>query len=119
LIRDDANVRAAFQMAQTAMTLQFGWSRGGAQLVWRPFQLAFQLLVLASLAQRSDAQRETMDLLWFPTGGGKTEAYLGLTAFIILLRRLQNTRENDGAGVSVLMRYTLRLLTIQQFQRAS
>jgi hypothetical protein len=118
-IRSDTNVRKAFQLAQAAMALQFGWSRGGAPLTWRPFQLAFQLLVLASLANRSHADRETMDLLWFPTGGGKTEAYLALTAFVIMLRRLRATKEDDGSGVAVLMRYTLRLLTVQQFQRAA
>jgi hypothetical protein len=118
-IRDDPNVRTAFQLSQTAMLLQFGWSRDGAPLIWRPFQLAFQLLVLASLAARSHPDRETMDLLWFPTGGGKTEAYLALTAFAILLRRLRMSDGDGGAGVSVLMRYTLRLLTIQQFQRAT
>ncbi len=118
-MRGDVNVSTAFQLAQTAMLLQFGWTRGGEPLVWRPFQLAFQLLVLASVATRSHPDRETMDLLWFPTGGGKTEAYLALTAFVILLRRLRNTDRDDGAGVAVLMRYTLRLLTIQQFQRAA
>ena len=60
-----------------------------------------------------------MDLLWFPTGGGKTEAYLALTAFVIMLRRLRRAEQDDGSGVAVLMRYTLRLLTIQQFQRAA
>lgn len=118
-IRDDSKVRVAFQLAQNAMRMQFGWSREGAALVWRPFQLAFQLLVLPSLAARSHPDRETMDLLWFPTGGGKTEAYLALTAFIILLRRLRCTQPDKGAGLAVLMRYTLRLLTIQQFQRAA
>ncbi len=118
-IRSNDDVRSAFQLSQRAMHLQFGWLRGGAQLVWRPFQLAFQLLVIASLAKRSHAHRETMDLLWFPTGGGKTEAYLALAAFIILLRRLRGDTGDDGAGVAVLMRYTLRLLTIQQFQRAA
>ena len=118
LIRDDVEVRSAFQLSQMAMSLQFGWQRGG-NLVWRPFQLAFQLLVLASLASRLHPGRAIMDLLWFPTGGGKTEAYLALTAFIVLLRRLRATEQDAGTGVTVLMRYTLRLLTIQQFQRAA
>ncbi len=94
---------------------------------WRPFQLAFVLLNLPSLAdprhpERSeDSTQAIADLLWFPTGGGKTEAYLGLTAFTIAVRRLQ-PRYGDleaAAGVAVLMRYTLRLLTIQQFERAA
>src|SRR5699024_1001169 len=61
------------------------------------------------------------DLLWFPTGGGKTEAYLGLTAYTLAIRRLQHTGQapHSDTGVAVLMRYTLRLLTIQQFQRAA
>ena len=118
-IRDDADIRSAFQLSQMAMNLQFGWLRGGSRLVWRPFQLGFQLLVLASLANRSHPGRAIMDLLWFPTGGGKTEAYLALTAFVILLRRLRATDKDAGTGVAVLMRYTLRLLTIQQFQRAA
>ncbi len=118
-IRTDEDVRAAFQLAQSAMAMQFRWSRKGTALKWRPFQLAFQLLVIPSVAERSHTDREVMDLLWFPTGGGKTEAYLALTAFIIMLRRLQATGEDDGAGVAVLMRYTLRLLTVQQFQRAA
>jgi len=118
-IRTDDDVRTAFQLAQSAMATQFGWSHDGASLTWRPFQLAFQLLVIPSLAERSHADRDVMDLLWFPTGGGKTEAYLALTAFVIMLRRLRGTERDDGAGVSVLMRYTLRLLTVQQFQRAA
>lgn len=118
-IQTDAEVRKAFQLAQSAMATQFGWSRGGEALKWRPFQLAFQLLVLPSISQRFHVDRETMDLLWFPTGGGKTEAYLALTAFIIMLRRLRATKQDDGAGVAALMRYTLRLLTVQQFQRAA
>jgi len=118
-IQSDANVRCAFQMAQEAMNLQFSWSRGGDNLTWRPFQIAFQLMVLASIADGQHPDRETMDLLWFPTGGGKTEAYLGLAAFTILLRRLRAPSDAEGRGVAVLMRYTLRLLTVQQFQRAA
>ena len=93
---------------------------------WRPFQLAFVLLNLPALAdpghrERADGGTALADLLWYPTGGGKTEAYLGLTAFILAVRRLQPAIGglDPHAGVAVLMRYTLRLLTIQQFQRAA
>ncbi|WP_395307517.1 helicase-related protein [Mycobacterium sp. AMU20-3851] len=82
---------------------------------WRPFQLAFVLLCLEGIADETSDDRTTADLLWFPTGGGKTEAYLGLIAFTVFLRRLTGR----GAGVTALMRYTLRLLTIQQFERAT
>jgi hypothetical protein len=93
---------------------------------WRPFQLAFVLLNLPALAvpshpERGDGPGALADLLWFPTGGGKTEAYLGLTAFTLAVRRRQppSGGYDSQAGVAVLMRYTLRLLTIQQFQRAT
>ncbi|MCM1983977.1 DISARM system helicase DrmA [Lyngbya confervoides] len=93
---------------------------------WYPFQLAFILLNIASITDlkhpdRSDPTKAIADLLWFPTGGGKTEAYLGLAAYTIGLRRLQGTiaGRSGEAGVAVLMRYTLRLLTLQQFQRAT
>ncbi|MCA9642754.1 MAG: DEAD/DEAH box helicase, partial [Myxococcales bacterium] len=118
LVESDEAVRTAFQLAQRAMATQRMWM-WGEQLVWRPFQLAFQLLTLRSTAERGDDSRGVMDLLWFPTGGGKTEAYLGITAFLLFLRRLRKTEADDGAGVAVIMRYTLRLLTVQQFQRAT
>ncbi|QRN94557.1 hypothetical protein JRI60_36335 [Archangium violaceum] len=84
---------------------------------WRPFQLAFQLLALPSVVDPADRDRELVDLLWFPTGGGKTEAYLALAALYIFHRRLKNG--DAGGGTAVLTRYTLRLLTAQQFQRAA
>jgi hypothetical protein len=85
---------------------------------WRPFQLAFILLNLAGLHDPLHVDRETVDLLFFPTGGGKTEAYLGLAAWTIAYRRITNGGKL-GAGVAVLMRYTLRLLTLDQLTRAA
>lgn len=87
------------------------------QPAWRPFQLAFQLLALPGLADPEHEDRELVDLLWFPTGGGKTEAYLALAAFTIFRSRLRDPK--GRRGTQILTRYTLRLLTAQQFQRAA
>jgi hypothetical protein len=85
---------------------------------WRPFQLAFLLMTMRGIVEPRCDDRDRVDLLFFPTGGGKTEAYLGLAAFTLVLRRLRH--ENIGyAGVTVLMRYTLRLLTLDQLGRAA
>lgn len=84
---------------------------------WRPFQLAFLLTVIESTIKENDKFRDVLDLIWFPTGGGKTEAYLGLIAYLIIWRRLKY--RGTGGGTAVLMRYTLRLLTRQQFARAA
>lgn len=138
LLENDTTVRRAFCLANQAMLIQMAHSRpeyagtrrpAGERAysepdislvkdrAWRPFQLAFQLLTLASVAFPDDPHRDTVDLIWFPTGGGKTEAYLAVTAFLIFYRRM--IHGPVAGGMAVLMRYTLRLLTSQQFRRAA
>ncbi len=140
LLERDAHVFSAFQFANRTMwdqrvhSLWAAANRKRGKLegtgsefdrpenrTWRPFQMGFILLNLRGIAEETSADRHLVDLLWFPTGGGKTEAYLGLSAFTLALRRLRGDRHGRyaGAGVSIIMRYTLRLLTIQQFQRAA
>ncbi|ABK53738.1 helicase domain protein [Acidothermus cellulolyticus 11B] len=83
---------------------------------WRPFQLAFLLANLCPVINPRHPRRGVVDVIWMPTGGGKTEAYLGLAAFAMLYRR---RAQSNAGGTTVLMRYTLRLLTAQQLQRAA
>ncbi len=137
ILDSDERAMESFNLANKAMLMQSLHSElqkqkrvpGGDTLVfpdlkskqaeerrWRPFQLGFLLLSIKGIIDPNSEDRKIVDLIWFPTGGGKTEAYLGLSAFAIFHRRLKNLK-NCG-GTAIMMRYTLRLLTAQQFQRA-
>jgi hypothetical protein len=121
LLRTDSEVRLAFCFMNKAMHQQSIWKDRSKPLEWHLFQIAFILQCIAAIAREKHPDRSLCDLLWFPTGAGKTEAYLGLAAFTIALRRRMargSDRASCKAGVSVISRYTLRLLTIQQFRRA-
>lgn len=129
LLAEDPIALRAFKLANQAMhvsALQADRAREDPRYVkgrlpaWRPFQLAFVLLNLPSAASADHADRKLAELIYFPTGGGKTEAYLGLIAFVLLLRRLRGQgTPHEGRGVAVLLRYTLRLLTLDQLGRAA
>lgn len=127
ILRDPAQhqLRTAFALGMAAMRLQMRQARINegknpddvAEPTWRPFQLGFILVSLASTINDRHPERELVDLIWFPTGGGKTEAYLGLAAIEIFHRRI--VYGAAGGGTAVITRYTLRLLTAQQFHRTS
>ena len=140
LVSEDKIAGEAFAFANHAMYLQRAYGTWAGEnikndgkvdglmpksehfkdITWRLFQLAFVLLNIESIIDPKSDERKIADLLWFPTGGGKTEAYLGLIAFTLAHRRLRYGEDEDPRkyGVTVIMRYTLRLLTLQQFQRA-
>ena len=125
LLADDQALES-FRLANKAMAMQAkkrqsiasGKPENAIIPEWRPFQLAFLLMNLEGVVHPESADRSTVDLLFFPTGGGKTEAYLGLAAFTLVHRRLKNPGVRS-CGLTVLMRYTLRLLTLDQLGRAS
>ncbi|WP_434797383.1 helicase-related protein [Terrisporobacter vanillatitrophus] len=133
LINNNKDVYDAFTLMNRALLMQRAHSKVGERLPdsgelkninyneeessWRPFQLAYILMCISSVENPKSQYRDIVDLIWVPTGGGKTEAYLGLSAFTIFLRRLRNPV--NGYGTTIIMRYTLRLLAAQQFIRAS
>jgi hypothetical protein len=124
LLKIDEGSRTAFALMNEAMLMQWisndaimGIHKDESSYEWRPFQLAFILMVLESTINENSHFRDTLDLIWFPTGGGKTEAYLGLMVFLFVYRRIKYP--SSSGGTVAMMRYTLRLLTTQQFLRAN
>ena len=135
LIEKDKDVLEAFSLANRSMLMQLihtseirelkqgkilninqvSYDDLNDEIKWRPFQLGFFLLALPSIVTGKD--RELLDLIWFPTGGGKTEAYLALSSFTIIYLRIK--KGEAATGTNVLTRYTLRALTTQQFQRSA
>lgn len=118
-LRTDETAWQAFRYANEAMAQAMMKARPNSPAKWRAFQLAFILLSLPSTASEDHPDRRLLDLVWFPTGGGKTEAYLGLAAFAIFHRRLTAKTPGEQAGTAVFTRYTLRVLTIQQYDRSA
>ncbi len=121
-LQNSSEAMLAFRNANMAMHLQHSWKGvkgvNQSELEWRPFQIGFIMLSLESVCNGKSEYRETLDLLWFPTGGGKTEAYLALIAIGGWYRRFTHLG-TMGGGNFAIMRYTLRLLTAQQFERAT
>ena len=119
VLKKNNDARLAFCIANKTMGLQYTWSKKGGNLTWRPFQIAYFLLTVESVYNENSTDRDICDLLWVATGGGKTEAYLAIVAFTVILRRIRNlSTADEGYGTSVITRYTLRLLAIQQFRRS-
>jgi hypothetical protein len=118
-LRNNPTAWNAFCLMNKAMMRQSAKKRNQSEtdVTWYPFQLCYVLMCLSDITNPHSKWRNTVDLLWFPTGGGKTEAYLGVAAFTIFYRRL--TKGDASRGVTVLMRYTLRMLTAQQYERAA
>ena len=125
LIKSEKLAYLAFCFANKTISVQDVWKKNlnddDKVFSWRPFQIVFMLLNMESIWNDESPDKNILDLLWIPTGGGKTEAYLGIMAFTMALRRLKSyfnlSYEKTGAGVSIISRYTLRLLTVQQFRR--
>lgn len=120
MLHNNEDAFKAFQFMNDAMARQMKQKSKIENPKWYPFQIAFILLTLDGIIDEDNPNRDIVDLLWFPTGGGKTEAYLGVLAFTIFYRKIKQTKNGKlHIGTVVIMRYTLRLLTLQQFERAA
>ena len=119
------NKKDGYEVIENSGNPQLGYNdyatapfpNGKQEPSWRPFQLAFILQCIPSFVEENSIDKDLVDLLYFPTGGGKTEAYLAVSVFLIFWRRI--TFPKNYAGVNIIIRYTLRLLSAQQFERAT
>jgi hypothetical protein len=120
-VYDEAPPQSAPDFNANSDSRGFGTLDFSKQGYWRPFQLAFLLASIPPLVNKTHPKRDLVDIIWMPTGGGKTEAYLALAALTILWERRQEVirGEQPRLRVSVMMRYTLKLLTTQQVLRAA
>lgn len=117
-LQDDDRLAAAFRAANEVF-LRSGAARKTPITTWRLFQVVYQVIQLAALRAREVddpelvAELDRVDVLWFPTGGGKTEAYLGLIICLLFYDRMRG----KARGVSAILRFPLRMLSVQQLQR--
>ena len=116
-LKNDQATLDAFKLANETIMLSAGFKMPGVKYKWRPFQIGFFLLSIESTLNSSSEHRAEVDLLWFPTGGGKTEAYLLLTATLMFYRKLKNGGLDSKDHLVMFTRYTLRALTVDQFNR--
>ncbi len=108
LLQQNDVLRRAFSLMNKAMSL----SARGKYDSWRPFQFAFLLANLECLVE-TQKESEIVDVVWFATGGGKTETYLGLLVTAAFLDRLRGKL----SGITAWSRFPLRMLSLQQTQR--
>ena len=115
LLKENKEILLCFNFANKVISVvQKDWG-GKKDFKWRPFQLAFFLMTMESIANPGSPDRDYIDILWVPTGGGKTESYLAISVFLLAYRR--RNKKDTGYGTAIISRYTLRLLTVQQFTR--
>jgi len=123
-LRDDKRAYRAFTLCNQAFA-NMGFSQ------WRLFQIVFIVMCLPDILKQADGieddvevdfesdalteQLDVADIIYFPTGGGKTEAYLGLVTFTAFHDRLRG----KDYGMTAFTKFPLRFLSLQQLQRVA
>lgn len=121
LLAQDAHLRQAFTLTNDTFD-RASTASGRPDGAWRLFQLVFIVTELGAIAGREQpndprlrAELDAVDVLWFPTGGGKTEAYLGLITVALFYDRLRG----KGRGTTAWLLFPLRMLSVQQLARVN